>query len=329
MSDGTFAYAPYELIPVSGAPRRRGALIRCSDDGGSFGYGDVHPWQELGDPPLEVLLRSLHTSEPIGPAAGAAQHAAQDIAFRRSGVSAFANAKEVANHASLPGGLSMPHSAIVAELERLASAGFSAVKVKAGFARETEIPALLVVAAESRRLHLRVRIDLNARLDFSSAEKFFEEIGAEPDWIDWVEDPSPYDDLTWSRWKRRFGVRLALDLANDREPAYGSIDVLVVKPAFGRAVPLLEYAEQHGLAACVTSYLGHPLDQLQSMLTAYEATRRNLPLELCGLLSHTAYEPNPFSELLDVGGPYLRGPDEPGFGWGQQLEALDWRPLPK
>jgi len=89
------------------------------------------------------------------------------------------------------------------------------------------------------------------------------------------------------------------------------------KPAVDGPIPELP-------RVVVTSYLDHPIGQLGA---AYAASVSKC-LEPCGLLSHTAYKKNPFSERFQIVNERLV-PDQSGTGIGYDdlLENMNWKRL--
>ncbi|HWS71185.1 MAG TPA: hypothetical protein VN605_03690, partial [Thermoanaerobaculia bacterium] len=190
--------ARYTLVPrralsarADAAPRR-GALVRIDD-----GFGDIFPWPELGDAPLDEQLALLARGETTPLTARTLALARIDGEARRAGRSLF-------------DGLTIPRShwsGIDPSPE------FDTIKVKGG-------PDFDAASLPDR---VRVRIDFNGTLDA-------EEFGRMPlprERIDFIEDPVPYDAGTWRALRECTGLRLALD----RIVATDGVDVLIVKPA--------------------------------------------------------------------------------------------------
>lgn len=182
----------YTLRALSGGSRE-GALLRA---GG--GYGDVHPWPELGDAPLAEQLALLARGETTALTRATLRLAAIDADARRRGVSLFA-------------GLTIPLSHWPGNEP---PAGFDTVKLKA------------VMATPD---HVRVRIDFNGRLTAAEFLAIADTLPRER--IDFIEDPCAYDETVWAELRRRTGFRLALDRLE------GVADVLVHKPAIQSTWP--------------------------------------------------------------------------------------------
>ena len=56
--------SPYELIARADGRRREGVLLRVTFEDGVRGYGDLHPWAERGDAPLNRQLAALANGTP-------------------------------------------------------------------------------------------------------------------------------------------------------------------------------------------------------------------------------------------------------------------------
>jgi O-succinylbenzoate synthase len=214
----------YTLVPkrplsaLAGRRPREGVLLRNGD-----GFADLHPWPELGDPPLDAQLAMLARGETTAQSRASLRFASIDADARARGVSLFEN-------------LTIPESHWPGDEP---PAGFDTIKIKG-------------MAAIPR--NVRVRIDFNATL---TAEQFLRIAETLPrEQIDFIEDPCPYDDRTWRYLHETTHMRLALDLAvaGDRQQAT-EFDVLVHKPA------LQEWPSFNG-EIVVTSYMDHPVGQL-------------------------------------------------------------------
>lgn len=157
----------------------------------------------------------------------------------------------------------------------------------------------------------RLRLDFNAAVDAAEFERIAGFLPRER--IDFVEDPCPYDPSVWSGLRKRLGLRLALD----REVASAGVDVLLVKPA----VQMVEASELPvGMEIVVTSYMDHPVGQLHAAAVA----SRLATSSRCGLVTHLLYQPNAFSERLQIDGARLVPPRGTGIGFDDLLDGLPW-----
>jgi o-succinylbenzoate synthase len=207
----------YSLRPRSGGAPRQGALIRVDR-----GVGDVHPWPELGDAPLDEQLALLARGETTTLTRASLHWARVDGEARERGVSLFAGLTVPLSH--WPGNEPPP--------------AFDTIKIKG----VVPVPP-----------HVRVRIDFNARL--SPAEFLRVADGLPKEQIDFIEDPCPYDPGVWRELRQRTGLRLALDRFE------GVADVLVHKPALHATFPAFDgevvvtsYMD-HPVGQCFAAYV--------------------------------------------------------------------------
>lgn len=276
----------YTLMPrrrlstIAREGAREGALLRVNA-GVSEGFADVHPWPELGDAPLDEQLALLARGETTPLTRASLRLAALDGDARRRGVSLFEGRTIPESH--WPGNEPPP--------------GFDTVKIKAVM----DVPP-----------HVRIRIDFNATLTADEFLRIAETLPKER--IDFIEDPCPYDEDTWSTLRERTGLKLAYDQppSTSRQPPT-AFDVLIHKPAVQSEWP--EHAE-----VVVTSYMDHPVGQFGAASIA--ATHRTNPR--CGLFTHVLYEPDAFIERISCDGARLLPPRGTGVGFDDLLEQLSW-----
>jgi O-succinylbenzoate synthase len=288
-------YAPYELRPLlklnalaSGAPRR-GALIRIGP-----GFGDVHPWPELGDEPLERQLDLIFKGTPTTLGRQSLLCARLDGEARTRGDWLFEELVVPASHLTLP---VVDENVDWTGVRRM---GFEIVKIKG--------PSV-VDGGEIARAGLRLRVDYNATGTERDVERLINEVPEGT--IDFIEDPTPYDQEVWNRIRRRVAV------AADREKKGDACDVLVVKPA------LEEFDGTSAQRVVVTSAMDHPIGQLWA---AWRAASRGIS-EVCGLITHHLFEPDSFTERLSIQGSVLVPPRGTGLGFDDLLDAMEWRRL--
>jgi O-succinylbenzoate synthase len=284
-------FAPYHLIGKPPFKNREGALLQSEFKDGSVGYSDVHPWPELGDKPLSDQLALL-------------QRGITTPLTNRSLYFAQIDAKARAKKKYLFDDLEIPPSHWLLSSGKIPE-GISTVKIKADPSADikkmiSDLPS-----------HLKIRIDFNNKHTYETFSKWIKTISEFWDRIDFIEDPFPYNKKQWES--------MPVPLAGDFQKERGKI--AVVKPAVEEIAPFLQ-ADQ----VVITSYLDHPLGQL---CAAYAAalTQKSHPekLGVCGLLSHEAYNQNPFSERFQLKGACLCVPTQgTGFGFDDLLEKTAW-----
>lgn len=284
--------------PANARSQRRtvdGFLIRCGD-----GFGCVHPWPELGDPTVEELLARLRSGRrPHTLAARALYCAAQDGTARKEGRSLFCRFSPAIprSHATVTGDADFP---------ALRAAGFSTVKLKTHGA-DAGIAGRVRAAVEAG---LRVRLDCNG-----TGIAALRTLRPWEEQIEFIEDPVPYFPQRWERIRSGLGLPLALDRIEGAEA--GGFDIRVLKPA-------LDDCRRREVPVVFTSYMDHPLGQ---MFAAWEAARYPGEQREAGLLTHTLFEPDAFTEAVRSIGPQLLSPGGTGLGFDALLDALPWQRL--
>ena len=219
-------------------------------------------------------INSLIAKDPLPLAKRSIELARVDAVARAEGRWLFDGLTVPHSHKSLPFGFT------VEDVEKATNDGFTIIKVKWGSFLPDLLPALAASDA-------KIRIDFNG-YPKRGADHLLAQWGFY-DWLDWIEEiPGPYNNEFWNSLKDEFGVRIALDLEQKGgETAY---DIYVLKPA--RDGLDVKRAPDKSLA--VTSYLDHPVGQMFAAWTAAVAVSQGLPVETCGLITHTVYEENLF-----------------------------------
>lgn len=314
----------YTLQPGSDPARaargpRHGALLRVKFDDETIGYADLHPWEEFGHAPLAEHLASLRTDQPTSLANLALRHARTDAAARRAGLSLFDGLPEVRSHALFTDWTSAPRSAF----EQCAAEGYAAAKLKIGRDPKREAEALNVLAD----LPLRWRLDANAS---TGTEAFL--AGLTPAMrakVEFLEDPMPYETSTWSSLSDREKIALALDWELPATPPpWPGAQTLVIKPASQDVFPLALAAAHAGMQIVVTHSMDHPLGQSVALRTAMRLRQRHGDVVLdSGLQAAGLYAPDQFNAQIRCRGPQTIPPQGTGFGFDEQLAAVEWKDL--
>ena len=315
-------YWPYELIPLGALNARSkatpcvGALLRRND-----GYGCLQPWPSLGDAPLQDHLNALANGMVTNLAERALNCCRIDGEARREGRSLFSSSVVPPSHTTIP--WPSDHEGFAEQLESASRSGCSLLKVKAGPEVGLAIEKLRrVVALWTGDDPPAFRIDFNGTLDESAFLQFAHAAETERIRIDFVEDPIPYESAAWVSLHQKTGLALALDRqmeSLDENPEMQSgFQVGIWKPA------IQPCPKQNLNRLVVSSSMDHAVGQL---FAAYEAATYPGELDVCGLLTHPLFEPDPFFDQLVVRGARLVPPKGPGLGFGKLLEDLPWRRL--
>ena len=301
------------LNAVSARREFEGALIRVGD-----GYGCIHPWPELGDPPLGKCLEDLK-GRRFWPIVRRAMRCAEfDNAARTAEESLFEEMEVPRSHATLAKGDAKEVAAAV-------EAGFDMVKLKMGRDLAAETAFLKSMMGEHPKL--KWRLDFNESLDPGTAEDFLAGLStAERMALDFVEDISAFSETVWKDLWKKFRVRLAVD--RESGPQSKGAQVTVVKPAVDEPFLLSEAAAMNSQAVVVTSYMDHPLGQA---FAAWEAARTELIfpglIGTCGVQTHHLFEKDAFVEELGDWKPEFKVPGGTGLGFDDQLAELTWMRL--
>lgn len=298
------------LNSVSARREFAGVLLKVGD-----GYGCIHPWPELGDPPLDKCLEDLKGRRFWPIVRRALRCAEYDQAARTAEESLFDEMEVPRSHATLV-------KADAAELDAVVEAGFSVVKMKAG----RDIPNELIFLKEmsGRYAGLKWRLDFNESLDPETASAFIEALGEHVRGkLDFLEDLTAFSESTWAGLWRKYRVPLAVDM--EAAPHRKAAQVTVIKPAVDEPFLLAEAAAMNFQRVVLTSYMDHPLGQA---FAAWEAARLELVFPglvgICGLQTHHLFEKDAFVEKLGGWRPEFTMPGGTGLGFDDELAELTW-----
>lgn len=298
------------LNAVSSRREFEGVLIRAGQ-----GFGCIHPWPELGDPPLEKCLDDLK-GRRFWPIVRRAMRCAEyDDAARSREESLFEEMEVPHSHATLV-------KADAGELDAAVAAGFTTVKMKAG--RDVAGVADFLERMTAAHPALKWRLDFNESLDVDTAEAFL--AGLSPQArraLDFIEDICPFSETAWEVLWKNHRVPLAVD--RESAPHRKAAQFTVIKPAVDEPFLLSEAAAMNSQAVVMTSYMDHPLGQA---FAAWEAARTELLfpglVKTCGLQTHHLFEKDAFTELLGEWKPEFTVPGGTGLGFDEQLADLAW-----
>ena len=161
-----------------------GVLIRVGE-----GYGCIHPWPELGDPPIEKCLEDLR-GRRFWPIVRRAMRCAEyDHTARGAEESLFEEMEVPRSHATLV-------NADAREIAAAVEAGFDTVKMKAG--RDLEKESAFLEQMVTDWPQLRWRLDFNERLEPGLADGFLGGLSSQARrLLDFVEDICPYSESVW------------------------------------------------------------------------------------------------------------------------------------
>lgn len=286
-------YSPYTLEGKHTFGNRQGALLEFTFEDDSKGYADCHPWPELGDDPLEQQISLLRKGEltPL---------LARSLDFAMLDANGRSQKKNLLSELKVPDSHFLATSSEVPE-------EFSVYKCKD--------PKVCLDLLPKLQTHQKIRMDFNFKLTLGQLIEFVGRVKPYVDKFDYIEDPFPFNQDTWTAFAWQFKIPFALDRAKGDE----AFPIRVIKPAID---PPIE--QKNGTRYIYTSYLDHPIGQ---MAAVYAACTSNTQ-EVCGFATHLVYKENPFSVLFKMEGARLVVPTEGyGFGFDDCLQDLRWRRL--
>lgn len=294
-----------------------GCLIRIGS-----GVGCIQPWVELGDESLDQQLDALRAANPCCLGKRAMACALMDGMAREKGMSLFEGLTIPDSHLTV-----VPGMDLATEEVNL----FSRIKFK-GTTHLDETREQALQCIRQAPGEFQIRIDFNEGLEHSSAMNLRQALGAEVcQRVEFIEDPTRFDDENWSRLSSQTGLPLAVDrsceqaLENESELKWW-----IIKPAVVDSESVCSKLESASGSRnlVVTSYMDHAIGQ---MYAAYEAaliySKYPNSVKECGLLTHQLFEPDVFFESIQSRGPMLKAPDGSGLGFDDQLSDLPWRRL--
>jgi O-succinylbenzoate synthase len=292
-----------------------GVLLKDSEGG----HACIHPWPELGDPPLAKCLEDLAGARSRSIVRRALRCLEMDGAARSVQDPLFDELEVPRSHATL----------VVRDKEDVSQAvdaGFTVAKLKCGSNLPVERAFLNAMAAAHPGLTWR--LDFNESGMAEELVDWLDEMPAETRrCIEFLEDPCEYSETKWREIHRRTRVALAVD--REAAPNCGEAQVVVIKPAIDEPWLLAEAAQGNGQRVVVTSYMDHPLGQA---FAAWEAGRLALQFPglvgTCGLQTHHLFERDAFVEALGPWTPEFHSAPGTGLGFDDLLDKLPWKRLP-
>lgn len=314
------SYSAYTLLEKGTGKPKEGALVRVQLTKDHFGYGDIHPCESHGDKPLKEQLGLLSNRETT-------LLTMQSLLFAKYDALARSQKHNLFKNFALP----ESNTLIVNDTQNLQDAFRNSRMVKVKVGREWQpriqrvMDALHIAKAQPRCL----RLDFSESLTEESFVDFLAKNQRILPYIDYIEDPYPYDAQQWENSRRQYGVRLGCDHhASASLTRPDSCDVVIIKPATFPINDML-FRRLRGRRLVITSYLDHPLGQLTAAYVAGCALR-SYPavVDVCGLTTHEVFDPTPFSKRLSVVQGHLIPPKTGhGFGFDDLLEGATWNHL--
>ena len=294
--------SPYSLERKDLKKEKKGALLKYSFQNGSFGVSDCHPWFEKKDPPLKKLLEDLkqrNFSEPL-------LQRSYETALEDSRLLSFDIPEEqrIKSHKLVRDSLDPEYDLL---------------KCKIGDSPYDKVKKLISEIRPSQKL----RLDFNCKL---SKREFLSWLSEYKPWliehVEFIEDPFQGLEEEWRQCYLEHKIPLAWDQTRSSQGLQKGFQVLVVKPA-------VMSVDSMDKTFAVTSYLGHPLEQVSSYVFACRLAQRHPKKTLaCGVISDF-YRETVFSENLCFKDQKLYFPNEKHWGFETLLKRLPWKSLEK
>lgn len=292
---------PYQLIGLhdfnARSPQsvRHGVLLRIEINPGQFGYADLHPWPELGDPDLATCLKEKNALWQR-----ALQLAQMDGEARAQGRNLVS--QTLKSHRLVRDAGHWPQG--------LEDDAVFKVKVSADLGSETLKLRKIIDQLYGIQ---KLRLDFNLSLQAKTFSNWLSDNTWLLKYVDFIEDPCQYDAEVWQRWHDLIAVdRMQVPLDQ-------VVSVRVVKPVREDIE-----SDDHFIRGLIrrivfTHNMDHPLGQRTARACAqmfYEKHPRFL--EPGGLESFDGYH------LRDEA---LAQPQdqETGFGLNRYLRELSWQ----
>ncbi len=325
-----FYYSLYELMPKKLGPKdqtpvaRKGALLKIEWSDGKIGYADLHPWVEFGDLDLEQHLSELRHMRLTPLVEQAIWLASIDAKARKEKVNLYDNQLVLKNN----GLLMKLKQASVEVLDPYVDAGFSKLKIKVGLDSIHEIE---IINRAALTHNLKLRLDFNNRLTWSSFEKYINALTPQAKrQIEYFEDPFPYDANMWKEARQIIPLAIDWELKKIPIDQKDSIeaDVLIIKPTHDDVNARVEQCVRWEKKMTITSHMGHPLGVMQCAYVAQDLAKRFPKMMLDpGCLTFDVFEPNEFSNLLNFQGPFIKKVGGWGIGFDFILKSQKWNLL--
>ena len=382
-------YYPYTLslknpYLFSAFSQREGFLLQVEFQGLPLGYGNYHPWPELGDSSCKEALRVLSCFpkakelRPIPPPLlkQSLFLAYRDALWRKENISPYGLWPSLFNHYLMID----PQGAVERALKslQLKEKGFEYLKIK--ISPQVKLSPGFLSFCEDFRL----RLDGNACFGSETFLNYFQTWSPQLiQKIEYVEDPLPLQKglqeglggvrerlqrglqerlreglQEWRELQEKTSIPFALDRGplemshpfilksmgkeyspnlqggafreSSQGPLQWPFQQLIIKPAQQNTLESLQAASLYQIPCTFSGYMDHPIGQVHAALAANEGARLfpEISSPVAGLLSHLIYEPDPFSELLDVEETRLQvEQDGPGIGFTSLLKKLPWKTL--
>ncbi len=347
---------PYELQPLFHCNSRhdkspqRGVILKVEWPHGYTGYTDYHMSHNMGHTAHTAghtahsdssMIHSVRATMNSPHFKHAVFHAWMDAKWRferQSGFDSFSPSISTAiwNHCLILDVLSLTPT----EFLNLRSRGYYQFKVKMGrhLKEETQKLRQLSLLCQTHILCQThgsppcpiplplFRLDFNESLQVKEFCDWLEKNGDLLRHIEFIEDPTPFEEKSWEFLSKNYPFQLALDMAaSPMEVSPEVFHVLVLKPAIQNVKKVMDRYGGLDHSLVLTHYMDHPLGQSTAGWWACWA-RENFKNRVlsCGLQDIGVFEKDINMFSLDSTSPRFTPPKGLGWGFDNELAALDW-----
>lgn len=282
----------YQLIRKRDQSVQHGSLLKLVDIAGQWGVSDICPWPHLGD--LQLDLEILKQ----GPLYQRAYDLAlMDFKARKDQKKLISN-KPVKINVLVTDFNNIPDPAVV-------------LKIKADHRTDALLDYL------GKMNDQQIRLDFNSSLSF---EKFEKLILSLPKRIEYVEDPTPWDNNLWQQWNQK--IPLAVDFATDSPFEFVTAwTYLIIKPSRQDADTLIQKCLALNKKFTLTSAMDHPVGFAHGLRYAQEYSDN-----VSGFSTLDLYEKTDFHSYFETASTtiMMKPSDDFGIGMTAALKNLNW-----
>ncbi|KAF3363163.1 Uncharacterized protein PHSC3_000350 [Chlamydiales bacterium STE3] len=299
------AFHDYLLKFCGSSQCKEGSLVRCIFEDKLVGYADCLPIVSQGDLSLKEQKKRLLDGNFTPLTEKTVLFAKLDALARFEKRSLLDASKGVKSHFLIMN-LHQPQN-----WEAIAKRGFTILKIKLQ-GTDSEKKALQGLPREAP--NFKWRLDFNSKMTYESFTSFIHSLDLS--FIDFIEDPFPYNEYLWQKVEKDFQLSLAADFEKKKLKEWHP-QVLIIKPAVDAVAQFKGSASR----IVITSYLAHPLEQVAASYCAQQLQND----EIMGLHSHTVFEPNIFSSAFNKEPSLFFAALGTGFGFNHHLANLEWK----
>lgn len=309
-------YSNYQLEFNEGSTHE-GCLIKIENEFGSVGYADLHPLLKFKDAPKEKQIELFQMKKPTQLFQNTLTFAKKDLELREKKENLFSKSSmQIQNHYLITNIQLWK----VEQLKQIYNHGFKTIKCK-WLPQYTRAHFKNLV-----NIGFKIRLDFNAQWSYAQVIDFISQLSeSELKQIEFIEDPCPYDEMSWSSINKK--IPLALDFEGASVNWEGELPFknLILKPARDVISDVVQKAKQHQLNLVVTSSMDHPVGLLQAAGVLLKVKEQVATCsDVHGLSTFLNLKPNAFTEAIQMKNAVLLGAEGIGVGFDSLLQDCRW-----